>query len=84
MADPLPTFKQIQKDKADKAMEADAIKFWAGFFRTALVAGALTVTWNYGVTEIIDALGGPDANVNFFVAALTVLFTRAARLEFKG
>lgn len=34
----------------------------------------LVVCWNYGATEVIQALGGPDANVNVLDGTLALLF----------
>jgi hypothetical protein len=34
----------------------------------------LVVCWNYGATEAIQALGGPDANVNILDGTLALLF----------
>jgi hypothetical protein len=34
----------------------------------------LVVCWNYGATEVIQTLGGPDANVNILDGTLALLF----------
>lgn len=54
----------------DKAMES------CGQAIGLLVFGILflLVGWNYGITEVVQALGGPDANVNVGVAAASFLF----------
>ena len=46
--------------------------FWRLVFSVVL----FTVAWNYGVTEVIQSLGGPDANINILEGTLTFLFTR--------
>lgn len=37
----------------------------------------VTLMWNYGGTEIIEALGGPDANVNIIDGAVATWFLAA-------
>ncbi len=37
----------------------------------------LTLCWNYGFTEVIQNLGGPDANVNLLDGALATYFMSA-------
>lgn len=43
----------------------------ASFVIIPLIA---VLCWNYGMTEIIQNLGGPDANVNLLDGFLTVYF----------
>jgi hypothetical protein len=33
----------------------------------------IVVCWNYGATEVVQALGGPDANVNVLAGVLALL-----------
>lgn len=39
----------------------------------------IVVCWNYGATEVIQALGGPDANVNVLDGVLALLFIGGVR-----
>jgi hypothetical protein len=47
----------------------------------AFVLGALVVTlgWNYGASEVIEALGGKDGNINVVVGFFVFLLTRAVQ-----
>lgn len=45
---------------------------WAVIF----LAVFTTVGWNYGITEIIQNLGGPDANINILEGLFTAMFVR--------
>lgn len=39
-----------------------------------LIPVLMTVFWNYGATEVIEALGGPDANVGIVAGMLATYF----------
>jgi hypothetical protein len=46
-----------------------------GVFLGVIIGLVLVVVcWNYGATEVIQALGGPDANVNILDGILALLF----------
>lgn len=51
----------------------------------SLILGAIitTLLWNYGATEIIEALGGPDANVNIVDGALASWFLSSVAATIK-
>ena len=60
--------EERKQEKLDKAGEVAVM---------LLIAPALlTVMWNYGVTEALQSLGGPDANVSLLAGMLAVLFIR--------
>ena len=50
-------------------------------FREALIQVLLAglfflLAWNYGITEVIQNLGGPDANINYIEALLAWIGVR--------
>lgn len=47
---------------------------FATFLGVLLGCALIVVCWNYGATEVIQALGGPDANVNVLDGILALLF----------
>lgn len=47
---------------------------FAGFLGLLIGLALVVVCWNYGATEVIQVLGGPDANVNILDGILALLF----------
>lgn len=47
--------------------------FFVSLLFLPLTATLLLLGWNFGITEVIQSLGGPDANINWFEAAFTVI-----------
>lgn len=68
-----PRPKQPEFTAAEKVV--NFIGRVVGYLIAAVVVGLLfTVLWNYGVTEVIQNLGGPDGNINVVAGFLTYLF----------
>jgi hypothetical protein len=54
----------MQKPKRQQPQQPEPIQ---SFIWTLLFGAAFaTLGWNYGVTELVDSLGGPDGNVNYW------------------
>lgn len=51
-----------------------------------LVFGAIFVTvgWNYGASEIVQALNGPDGNVNILEGGAAFIFAATVGRALKG
>lgn len=64
--------RQAAKAARDAQLSGCATLVWTLLF----VAVFFTLGWNYGVTEIVQNYGGPDANINILQGALTVLAVR--------
>lgn len=58
--------------KARTAEPGPVSKFIAGFILVPII---LVLCWNYGFTEVLQALGAGDANVSVFEGALAIYFT---------
>lgn len=71
---PRPTEKPLSDREREEA--ADAMRSACSTVFFTILAGALFLTlgWNYGVTECIQALGGPDGNINLLEGLALFVF----------
>jgi hypothetical protein len=65
-----------------KQSKNDAIAQLIGLLILAPIL--MTLLWNYGMTDVIDALGGPDADVNLLQGGLAYLFVSGACAVLRG
>lgn len=68
---------RLQQLEQQKKLEA-AVTFLALLILAPIF---FTLAWNYGISEIIQSLGGPDANINLLVSFLTLIGLRCIALQ---
>lgn len=75
---PSPSLARLKEvaEQREREKAADEFRSACSTVFFALLGGAvfLTLGWNYGVTECIQALGGPDGNINILEGLALFVF----------